>query len=144
MNGLQIHIEQDRKGFKPGETIFGTVTWGLNKPPKGLELSLFWRTEGKGTQDIGIAQTLRFDNVGSIGSQEFSIKAPNGPYSFSGKLISIIWALELACEKGEETTRTDLVISATGAEVICSDSISDPDTKNMPGGLLGRLAARHR
>jgi hypothetical protein len=141
MSGLQIHLEQDRNAFQCGKEIRGTAAWSLDRQPGAIELSLYWRTEGKGTQDIGIAQTVRFDNPGMMGMQEFSIKAPVGPFSFSGKLISILWALELACEKGKESVRKDIVISPTGTEVVCSDSIRDKESRKATG-MLGWLMAK--
>jgi hypothetical protein len=133
-----MHLEQDRSAFRCGEEIRGTAAWSLNRQPDAIELSLYWRTEGKGTQDIAIAQTVRFDNPGMMGSKEFSLKAPAGPFSFSGRLISIIWALELACEKGKESLRKDIVISPTGMEVVCSDSIRDKESAKATG-VLGWL-----
>lgn len=142
MSSLEIQLENGSSTFRPGEEISGKVTWVLDNPAFALELSLFWRTEGKGTQDIGIAETVRFENPGTFGTQEFSIAAPAGPYSFSGKLISILWALELACEKGKESVRRDVVISPMGSEILCTESISDSSGGDRPGGLLGGLVNR--
>jgi hypothetical protein len=46
---------------------------------------------------------------------------PEGPYSFSGKLISLIWALELACSPGSETVRREITVSPTGHEIVLGE-----------------------
>ena len=95
MSSLDIEIENGRTVFRPGEEILGRVKWEFGESPAKLELSLFWRTQGKGSQDVGVIQTITFDNPGGFDKRDFRLRVPDGPYSFSGKLISIIWALEL-------------------------------------------------
>ena len=128
MSSLDIEIENGRTAFTPGEEIRGKVKWDFDENPQRLELSLFWRTEGKGTQDTGVAQTITFDNPGSSNQRDFRLTAPDGPYSFSGRLISIIWALELVePSKGKDYVRKEIVISPTGEEVVCSNSVNESD-----------------
>ena len=128
MSGLDIEIENGRVAFRPGEEIRGKVKWDFDENPQRLELSLFWRTEGKGTQDTGVAQTITFDNPGGFDQRDFRLRAPDGPCSFSGRLISIIWALELVePSKGKDYVRKEIVISPTGEEVVCSNSVNESD-----------------
>ncbi len=141
MSELKMQLEQDSISFRPGDQIRGTIVWQLENAPSQLELLLFWRTEGKGTQDIGVAETLRFENPGPSGTQHFQIKAPAGPYSFSGRLISILWAMELSCPGGTAAARKDIVISPSGREIICTQSIPDPAMAAVKG-LMGRLAGK--
>jgi hypothetical protein len=122
MSILEIQIEDNKTNFKPGDEIRGNVLWQLDYALASLELSLFWRTEGSGTQDVGVAETITFDNPGTSGQKDFKIIAPAGPYSFSGKLISIVWALELATAKGKDTLRTHLIISPTGEKIVCIET----------------------
>ena len=137
MSSLDIQIEQDRTAFMPGEEIRGWAKWRLDNSTEYLELTLFWRTEGKGTQDIGIVETVRIDNPDSLGEQEFTIRVPDGPYSFSGKLISIIWALELSVSKGKDAPRKEIVISPTKEEIVFTDSTSESGGNKSKGGLAG-------
>ncbi len=128
MSTLDIEIENGRSAFKPGEEIRGKVKWEFPEPTQTLELSLFWRTQGKGTQDVGVTSTITFDNPGGFDQRDFRLKAPDGPYSFSGKLISIIWALELVePAKAKHYVRREIVISPTQEEIVCSESPSDSD-----------------
>jgi hypothetical protein len=97
---------------------------GSGKPPSVVGrfgLLLRWYTAGKGTRDVGVAQTLRFDGPGAHGSKDFSFPLPDGPYSFSGKLISLIWAMELTVSPSSETIRREITFSPTGREIILGE-----------------------
>ena len=115
---VKIGTRDSRTEFRPGEEISGAVGWQLTQPPKSVEVRLFWYTRGKGTEDVSVVDTVRFDNPKQEEARPFSFTAPAGPYSFSGKLISLIWALELVTEPGNESARLDLTISPTGKEVV--------------------------
>jgi hypothetical protein len=121
MDKLSIALEADKATFAPRETIHGTIQWNLDANPRHLELSLFWYTAGKGTRDVGVAQTLRFDEAGVYGSKDFSFPLPEGPYSFSGKLISLLWAMELTAAPSSETVRREITLSPTGREILLGE-----------------------
>lgn len=126
MSSLEIEIENGRTAFRPGEEIRGRVQWQFQEAPERLELSLFWRTQGKGTRDTGIVKSITFEHVSQYGQKDFTFTAPEGPYSFSGRLISIIWGLELVePARGKDYVRREIVISPSGQEVVCTESISD-------------------
>ena len=136
MSSLAIEIEYDKTAFKPGQQIRGTVKWQFEEVPEKLELSLFWRTQGKGTQDTGIVGSMAFESLGQFAQKDFTFTVPDGPYSFSGRLISIIWALELVePDRGKDYVRRDIVISPSGSEVVCTESVSDAED----GPLTGRF-----
>ena len=116
MSSLFIGLRDDRFVGAPGEEVAGTVSWSLEEPAEKLELRLFWYTEGKGSQDMGIVETADFASPGREGREEFRFVLPAGPVSFSGKLISIIWALELVALPEGETARQELLVSPTGYE----------------------------
>ncbi len=118
MEKLSIILEQDKAAFAPRETIRGTVRWNLKAGIRRLELLLFWYTAGKGTRDVGVIETTQFDEPGAVGWKDFSFTLPDSPYSFSGKLISLIWALELTCSPGSDTVRREIIISPTGQEIL--------------------------
>lgn len=117
MSELKLAIKDNQTNFAPGETIGGAAGWKLDGPAEQAELRLFWRTEGKGSEDIHIVETVRFDHPGQEEARPFGITAPSSPYSFSGRLISLIWALELVLKPGSHSQRIDLVISPSRQEV---------------------------
>jgi len=118
MQNLSIDIAEYKTSFRPGEEIRGTVRWNLPGDPESVEVSLFWRTEGKGTQDVGVIETLKHEAPGPLGQKDFTFILPPAPFSFSGRLISIIWAIEATSYPTEQTTRQQIAVSPTGQEVV--------------------------
>ena len=84
---------------------------------EAIEIRLFWYTEGKGTRDVGVEGTERVDRPDRNGHRDFSFTAPEGPYSFSGKLISLMWSIELVVLKVGKTERLDIGIGPRPIEV---------------------------
>ena len=121
MDKLSLALHEDQATFAPRETIRGTARWNLDENPHHLELSLFWYTAGKGTRDVDVIQTYRLDEPGASGSRDFSFSLPEGPYSFSGKLISLIWAIELTASPGSETTRREIAVSPGDREIVLGE-----------------------
>lgn len=138
MGKLNIELSGGKDAFAPGEQVEGRIEWSLDANPTALELSLLWYTSGKGTRDVGVLQTNRIDTPGAFGSEKFSFTLPAGPYSFSGKLISLIWALEVTCTPGKETVRQEIVVSPTGREILLA-SVPGPGQDGEPGPFLKRI-----
>jgi hypothetical protein len=126
MSDLRISLRQDRTAFEPGEELNGAVLWKLDEPPHAVELRLFWFTRGKGTEDTGVVKTVRFDQPLPQETRSFGFRLPAAPYSFSGKLISLVWALELVAEPSRETARLQITVAPGGQEVRL-DSIPTSD-----------------
>jgi len=117
MTELRIETEDNRRWYLPGDTVSGRVSWNLDGPPETVEVRLFWHTTGKGTEDVEIINSSSFPAGGPRGDGAFSFPLPLGPYSFSGTLITLTWALELVCLPGGEVERFDLVVAPTPVEV---------------------------
>jgi hypothetical protein len=117
MADLQIDIDNGRRAFSPGDPLAGRVTWTVDAEPKSAELRLFWYTSGKGTQNIGVVQTIPFERPQRSDRREFRMVLPQQPYSCSGTLVSIVWALELIVEPQSWTERVELTIAPGGTEV---------------------------
>lgn len=118
MSPLTIDIEQRQTAFLPGQTLSGTARWNLSKPPKKAAIRLLWFTQGRGTEDAGVVEATDFDLPQLTDERQFEFCLPAGPYSFSGTLISLTWALEL--EVGRECERMEIVVSPTGEEITLS------------------------
>ncbi len=114
--GSAIQIDDGRINFAPGEWITGLVSMGQDQE---AELQLLWSTVGKGNKDRVVVQ--RQPVTGGTTTFQFQIPANASP-SFSGKLISLIWALQLIVKRGglrwraEELDRVRLIVSPTGEE----------------------------
>ena len=117
MTGLQIDLADDRGAFKPGESLDGRISWSV-AGATSAEVRLFWYTRGKGTEDVGLVDTMVVPDPQATDQRPFRFALPDAPYSFSGKLISIIWAIELIVEPGPTVERCDIVMSPGGREVV--------------------------
>jgi hypothetical protein len=125
MPDLRIDIENGRTACAPGDTLAGHVTWSVDRDPSSAELRLFWYTSGKGTQNVGVVQTVPFDRPQRSDRRDFRMILPLAPYSCSGTLVSIVWAMELIVEPGSQTERVELTIAPGGNEVVLG-SVTSP------------------
>jgi len=114
---ITITVDRGQTHFNTGETISGQISWELEKDPKKVTLNLFWYTAGKGSQDVGVVDSLVIDTLNRSDSMAFSFQLPEEPYSYSGKLISICWALEAFVKKGKDKDQYELVVAPEGYEI---------------------------
>src|SRR6267143_1637815 len=114
---IRIQIAGERAAFRPGQTIEGTFSWSLPVAPTHIALELFWTTRGKGKVDSEVVESVPIHRPAASGEQSFNLKVPNGPYSFSGKLVSLLWGLRLVILPSQEQTQVNLTISPTGQEI---------------------------
>lgn len=117
MTTLLINLTDQRTAYAPGDEITGTVHWTGDHAPQTLELRLFWFTQGKGTQDVGVVQRLTIPLLADGETHPFSLRAPVHPPSCSGTLVSICWALELVATPAATVPRATLVIAPGGREL---------------------------
>jgi len=114
---LNLSTETGGTWFRPGETIAGNASWRLDEEAEAIEVRLFWYTTGKGSQDVGVVQTRQIYRPERDGNRPFRLAVPRGPYSFSGKLITLAWAIEVVALPSGETERLDLVMGPTPVEI---------------------------
>ena len=118
MSTLHITTRDNRTAFRPCEEVVGTVAWSfVGTVPEAMELRLFCFTRGKGTQDVGVHSNVRFDSPSAKEERPFRLRLPHAPYSFSGKYVSLTWALELVTEPPGEVERLEIILSPFGAEI---------------------------
>ncbi|TWT49955.1 hypothetical protein KOR42_37730 [Thalassoglobus neptunius] len=118
MNELELTILSEQKGFDPGVEVSVRVGWKFDETPDALELRLVWNTSGKGDRDLKVVQVVEISPSSPTGSHEVMLTLPWGPYSFSGKLLSIVWALELVAFPNNESLRREIVLAPNGEEVV--------------------------
>ncbi len=128
MNDCQLVLNKNTLSFEPKEKIEGKVSWHLESPPQFVELRLFWFTKGFGDQDVRIVEELRLNSKEQVidvcGDEEFSFNLPDGPYSFSGQLVSLIWAFELLVDGVKETKRVEFIVAPRGEEINLYDVVT--------------------
>lgn len=113
---MNASITLPKTDFAPGETISGHVSWHGSQDVRAAEVRLFWQTRGNGSVDVGVVAVEKLDLPGPIGQGAFSFVAPVAPPSFSGRLISLVWGVELVLEPGESSSQ-DIVIAPDRKEI---------------------------
>ena len=137
---ISVSFNKVPANFLPGESIDGAVEWTeLNEKTKRLEIRLIWYTVGKGDSDVGIIETVNHEAPASSGSEQFSFTAPTRPFSFSAKLISLIWAVEVVEFPSRDGVKEELLISPRGEEIVILDSYPE---KSIFGKKKERLEER--
>src|ERR1044072_6253269 len=106
---IRLGLRDNRTTYLPGEVVEGAVLWEFDEAPRQVQLHLAWGTRGKGTEDVAIVETVTFENPKPGDTRTFQMRLPEGPYSLDGRLIAIIWALELVAEPMKETAEMELV-----------------------------------
>ena len=106
-------IELDSATVKPFGSLSGTVRWGSGARPPSLELRVFWMTRGRGTEEVETVVSAAVP-LTADGSAAFTIDVPGLPWSFSGQLVSVAWAIELVDDQGEGCALADFVLSPDG------------------------------
>jgi len=115
-----IRIETPSEKFMPGQLVDGTISWSdLPEKTNSVEARLIWYTEGKGSMDFELIASQQVDfQQAAQGQASFSFIAPHRPLSFSGKIISLVWAIEAIAFPGEQSDRKLITISPSGSEIL--------------------------
>lgn len=116
---MNLHLEtlDNQMLFRPGDTIAGIAGWELDSLPRSAEVCLLWHTSGKGNRDVGVVDRAMLMPTGPTDALPWRLRVPAGPYSFSGRLITLAWSIELVIEPGPHVHRLDITVSPTGEEL---------------------------
>lgn len=103
--------------YQPNMTVTGEVLWDFKKKPRSLTLQLVWYTQGRGSKDKRVLEKQKIA-TSQRGMEAFQFELPEGPYSFSGKLISLTWAIECFSKSPSLLIQQDIIVSPNKAEII--------------------------
>jgi hypothetical protein len=123
-NLLSIELEGGCSALAPGQTVAGEAAWQVDLA-KSVEIRLFWYTAGRGIRDVQIIDSKSIAAPNSAGQTQFSFQLPEQPYSFSGKFISLIWAVELVIQPGDHSTRAEFIMAPGGKGIVLADAPQD-------------------
>lgn len=134
---MNATITLPKMDFEPGETISGTASWQAAQEVLAAEVRLFWQTRGKGSCDVGVVAVQTLDLPGQADQRPFSFVAPHAPPGFSGRLISLVWGIELVLQPEGSVSR-DIVIAPGRKEI----SLEHPEWLEMedPSPTKRRMA----
>jgi Protein of unknown function (DUF3592). len=101
--------------FAPGETLVFTLARvaAASTDIGPLTVQLGWFTEGRGTTDAGVVWSEQISALS--GERSFEVRLPAAPWSFSGKLLSVSWRLEVLDAKRAPLVAVPLVVAPGGA-----------------------------
>jgi hypothetical protein len=117
MTAMTVELDGGRNAFRPGERVEGQVSWELPEPPRSLEVRLFWSTSGRGDTDVEVVAVEEVPAPAASGWVRFGFQLPPGPYSFSGQLVSLAWAVELVASHEDMAASAPIVVGPEGREV---------------------------
>lgn len=117
MNPITISTSDGRTQFAPGERLDVAAEWQLDRAPRTVSVRLVWYTRGKGDTDVCVVDEQRFDDPQSFQRRDCTFQLPEAPFSFSGKLVSLVWAVEVVVEPSDESARLDIVVAPDGKEI---------------------------
>lgn len=117
MSHLDISTPGQQTAYRPGDWLEAKAVWQLDQDVEWLEVRLIWFTQGKGDSDVSVEDKLRIDKPPRQDSRAFRFPLPAAPYSFSGKLISLIWAVEIVAEGTKDAARLEFTLAPEGREV---------------------------
>ena len=139
---MGIFIADSRTEFRPGETLKVSALWALPVAPGALEARLFWHTRGKGTEDVGVVAVEKIAGAEAAGERSVSFTLPMQPWSFSGKLVSLLWAVELVAEPGGQSARAEFTLSPDGREILLHGGDGGGETPVKSAGQADDDVAR--
>ncbi|MBN2718101.1 MAG: hypothetical protein JXX14_19805 [Deltaproteobacteria bacterium] len=122
---IQILLSGNKNVYSPGDTIVGEIVWELSKAPRRVTVSLRWRTDGKGTTDIGtVVETRPAPAHGAFldcDRANFVIRIPETVHpSYEGQLIAVHWVIHATADLSfsiDPHAEAGVVISRTGVSL---------------------------
>ena len=118
---LGIELDTDRRAgglphLLPGDHAEGNVAITPRKDLRetSVEVRLRWRTEGRGESD-GVVVVRSSSSPGPLSAgqlslQPFSFRVPEGPWSFEGAVVRIVWQIEATVATDGSTQETELPV----------------------------------
>lgn len=111
---ITVHLPELRR--RPGDTLTGEVAWEAAMPLGEIPVTLYWYTAGKGDQDVEVVARSTVSAPERAGRRGFRFELPDFPWSFSGSLVSLVWAVE-AGSGHDEVERVRFVLAPDGEEI---------------------------
>ena len=90
-------IQLTREQYRPGDNVEGNVQWKFPEPADTMTVRLLLETSANWNSEKSYAAGLQWKQLPSSGICNFSLKLPEGPYSFIGQKIKIFWSVEVEC-----------------------------------------------
>jgi hypothetical protein len=119
MDEPDVRLELAAVLHPPGGELAGVFVIAGGPPPdtRSVELSVLWRTSGKGTEDIGVVHYRGWKAADGTLTElpnphTFSVTLPKTPWSYDGALVKIHWLARLRVRWGPDGDTRELVRDA--------------------------------
>ena len=119
MDEPDVRLELASITYQPQGDLAGVfvIAGGPPHGTRSVELSVLWRTSGKGTEDIGVVHFQAWKpGDGSLATlpnpNTFSVRLPKTPWSYDGELVKIHWLTRLRIRWGPDGETRELVRDA--------------------------------
>jgi hypothetical protein len=127
MTPSSLRTADGRTAFEPGEKIQVVAEWACDQPLERAEVRLVWYTRGKGDTDHAVVRRERLDAPRASDSRTVELQLPEAPYSFSGDLVSLVWAVRLDLFGAAKPKQIEIVVAPLAREVVLNVEESNGD-----------------
>lgn len=114
-----VRVELAASAYPPRGELAGAfvIPGGPTPDTLGVELSVLWRTSGKGTEDIGVVFFREWKaGDGTLAAMPnpstFAVSLPPTPWSYDGEVVKIHWLARVRVRWGTEDEFRELVRDA--------------------------------
>ena len=125
MDKISIELKDGKTSYNPGEKIRGELEWELAQEVPEITINIFWYTEGIGEQDSEVAKTEVIKAPLQSDRQGFEIDLPVAPYSYSGQITALKWAIEATAMKDKVKDVKEFSITPGNREIILPEVKED-------------------
>jgi hypothetical protein len=96
-----VRLDGGRRAYQPGEVLSGSFRFDAvaGREVETVEVSVLWRTEGKGDEDMGVHHLEvvtppdSWDEPGAW--RPFSVWLPGSPLSYDGVIVKVRWCVRV-------------------------------------------------
>ena len=117
---VEVSVQDEEHGFRPGEAIEGTVSWVSARAPSAIEVRLIVREAGLGGGQTTVAERLGIESPAATGAAPFRFIAPAGKHSFYAKVVCRDWGVEAVAQPSGGRAVCWISISPTGKTIVFS------------------------
>lgn len=100
---------------KPGDTLEIDGAWELDLRPLVREARLVWYIQSQGAPEARVVATQEVRRANEKGTQRFQFTLPEWPYSYTGRLFSLQWAVDLVLD--DQSARWEFTLGPDGKPV---------------------------
>jgi hypothetical protein len=107
-------VQLSREQYQPGDNVEGNVQWKFSEPADTIVVRLLLEITANWNSEKFYAAGVQWKQLPSSGICNFSLRLPEGPYSFIGSKIRIDWSVEVECHEWGYTEEAEFSFSPTG------------------------------